>query len=98
MTLSIDNYDSFAFHLVRFFEELGETVTVRRNDEIDPAEARAIGPTDRVISPGPGTPSEAGASVDLVRELGDDVPILGVRLGQQCIAHAWGVGSSEHDV
>ena len=90
MILLIDNYDSFAFNLARYLEELGETVRVRRNDEVDPASLGGEGPSHIVISPGPCTPAEAGASVEVVRAVGARIPILGVCLGHQCIAAATG--------
>lgn len=90
MILLIDNYDSFAFNLARYLEELGETVRVRRNDEVDPASLGGEGPSHIVISPGPCTPAEAGAAVEVVRAVGARIPILGVCLGHQCIAAATG--------
>ena len=90
MILLIDNYDSFAFNLARYLEELGETVRVRRNDTVDPAALPGEGLSHIVISPGPGTPAEAGASVDVIRAAGAEIPILGVCLGHQCIAAAVG--------
>jgi anthranilate synthase/aminodeoxychorismate synthase-like glutamine amidotransferase len=88
--LMIDNYDSFTYNLVHLFEELGAEVEVRRNDEIDVAGARALAPDRLVISPGPGRPADAGVSVELIRELGPDVPTLGVCLGHQAIVEAFG--------
>jgi len=88
--LMIDNYDSFTYNLVHLFEELGAEVEVRRNDEIDAAGARALAPDRLVISPGPGRPADAGVSVELIRELGPDVPTLGVCLGHQAIVEAFG--------
>ena len=87
MILIVDNYDSFVFNLARYFEELGETVNVVRNDEIRPQDivAKAV-----VISPGPCTPREAGASKDIVRELSGKLPILGVCLGHQVIGEVFG--------
>jgi len=86
----LDNYDSFTYNLVHLFEELGAKVEVRRNDEIDVAGARALAPDRLVISPGPGRPADAGVSVELIRELGPDVPTLGVCLGHQAIVEAFG--------
>ena len=86
----VDNYDSFTYNLVHLFEELGAEVVVRRNDEIDVAEARAVRPDRLVISPGPGRPVDAGVSVELIRELGPDVPTLGVCLGHQVVVEAFG--------
>ena len=90
MILLIDNYDSFAFNLARYLEELGETVQVRRNDDVDPATLGDEGLSHIVISPGPRTPAEAGASVATIRAVGAGIPILGVCLGHQCIAAATG--------
>jgi anthranilate synthase/phosphoribosyltransferase len=88
--LLIDNYDSFTYNLVHQIGELGAEVIVRRNDAIDVAGARALAPDAIVISPGPGGPASAGVSMDLVRELGADIPILGVCLGHQCVAEVFG--------
>jgi len=85
MILLLDNYDSFVYNLARYLRELGETVEVRRNDRITLEEARELAPDHLVVSPGPCTPAEAGVSNKLVRELGADVPVLGVCLGHQCI-------------
>ena len=84
---SYDNYDSFVFNIARYFEELGEKVNVVRNDRIAPHDikAKAI-----VISPGPCTPKEAGASRDVVRELSGKLPILGICLGHQVIGEVFG--------
>lgn len=90
MLLMIDNYDSFTFNLVQYFGELGEEVRVVRNDELDVAGIRALKPARIVISPGPCTPNEAGVSVDVVRELGPSIPLLGVCLGHQSIGQAFG--------
>ena len=90
MVLVIDNYDSFTYNLVHYISELGERVEVYRNDEITPARIEALEPTAIVISPGPCTPREAGVSVEVIRHFAEKVPILGVCLGHQSIAHAWG--------
>lgn len=90
MLLMIDNYDSFTFNLVQYFGELGQEVHVIRNDDLDVAGIRALGPRRIVISPGPCTPNEAGVSVDVVRELGREIPLLGVCLGHQSIGQAFG--------
>lgn len=90
MVLVIDNYDSFTFNLVQFLGELGAELEVRRNDEIDIAGVRSLQPDRIVISPGPCTPKEAGISVRLVEAMADKVPILGVCLGHQSIAEAFG--------
>jgi anthranilate synthase/aminodeoxychorismate synthase-like glutamine amidotransferase len=88
--LVIDNYDSFTFNLVQALAELGAEVAVHRNDAIDVAAVRALAPEAVVLSPGPCTPTEAGISVALVNALSGQVPILGVCLGHQSIAHAFG--------
>ncbi|MDD5556726.1 MAG: aminodeoxychorismate/anthranilate synthase component II [bacterium] len=90
MLLVIDNYDSFVYNLVQCFGELGESPAVRRNDRITAAEALALRPALVVISPGPGTPAEAGVSVDIIRAFASSAPVLGVCLGHQCIAAAFG--------
>ena len=90
MLLLIDNYDSFTFNLFQYFTELGETVQVYRNDQLSVSEALAIAPDHLVISPGPCTPVEAGISVDLIAAFSGISPILGVCLGHQSIAQAFG--------
>jgi anthranilate synthase/aminodeoxychorismate synthase-like glutamine amidotransferase len=90
MILVIDNYDSFTYNLVQYLGELGETLEVHRNDAIAVDAVAARQPDAIVISPGPCTPSEAGISVSLVRQLGAFFPILGVCLGHQAIAEAYG--------
>ena len=90
MLLMLDNYDSFTYNLVHLFEELGADVRVFRNDAITVEEAVALGPTQLVISPGPGRPADAGVSVELIRRLGPEVPTLGVCLGHQAIIEAFG--------
>jgi anthranilate synthase/aminodeoxychorismate synthase-like glutamine amidotransferase len=86
----VDNYDSFTFNLVQELGELGADVSVARNDRFDVAELVGDPPDGLVISPGPGTPADAGLSNDLVRELAGVRPILGVCLGMQCIGEIWG--------
>jgi anthranilate synthase component 2 len=88
--LLIDNYDSFTYNLYQYLSELGAEVTVRRNDAISVDDARTLEPDAVVISPGPGVPADAGISIDLIRALGPSVPILGVCLGHQAIAVAYG--------
>jgi anthranilate synthase component II len=86
----LDNYDSFTFNVVQLLGRIGAEVTVARNDELTVAEVAAQRPDAIVISPGPSRPEKAGISVDLVRELGPSVPILGVCLGHQAIGVAYG--------
>ena len=90
MILVIDNYDSFTYNLVQFLGELGQTVEVRRHDAITLDEIAAMQPAQIVISPGPGTPDDAGISVDLIKRFHQDIPILGVCLGHQAIGQAFG--------
>ncbi len=89
MILMIDNYDSFTFNLVQYFEELGEDVEVRKNDSLGIADVEKMIPEAIVISPGPGKPEEAGISIQLVRAFAGRIPILGVCLGHQSIARAF---------
>jgi anthranilate synthase/aminodeoxychorismate synthase-like glutamine amidotransferase len=88
--LLIDNYDSFTYNLAQIFGELGAEVSVKRNDEIGPADIRNFVPKRICISPGPGRPSDAGISCDVIREFGPRVPLLGVCLGHQCIGEVFG--------
>jgi len=90
MILVIDNYDSFTYNLVQYLGELGAELVVRRNDAVTLQEIRALAPSHVVISPGPGTPHDGGISLDVIRELHAATPILGVCLGHQCIAAAFG--------
>jgi len=90
MILVLDNYDSFTFNLVQYLGELGVDVDVVRNDVITVEGVATMAPAAIVISPGPCTPSEAGISVSLVRQLGASIPILGVCLGHQAIVEAYG--------
>ena len=90
MILVIDNYDSFTYNLVQYLGELGADPVVRRNDEITIDDVAGIAPEAVVISPGPGTPSDAGISVELIKQMGENTPILGVCLGHQAIAEAYG--------
>jgi anthranilate synthase component 2 len=90
MILLIDNYDSFVYNLARYVRELGEVPLVRRHDAVTVDEIRALGPSHIIISPGPCTPAEAGISTEVVRQLGDRIPVLGVCLGHQCIGAAYG--------
>lgn len=88
--LVIDNYDSFTFNLVQYLRELGAPVAVERNDALSVTAIVELSPAAIVMSPGPRTPEEAGVCVDLVRELGGTVPMLGVCLGHQAIGVAYG--------
>jgi anthranilate synthase/aminodeoxychorismate synthase-like glutamine amidotransferase len=90
MILMIDNYDSFTYNLVQYLGQLGEEVSVRRNDEITMAEIEAMKPEAIFLSPGPCTPEEAGITVDVVRTFHKRIPILGVCLGHQAIGAAFG--------
>src|SRR5689334_6237746 len=90
MLLLIDNYDSFSYNLAQYFGALGCDIRVKRNDEISLDEIDALAPKHICISPGPCTPHEAGISKDLVLRFGPKIPILGVCLGHQCIAEAYG--------
>ncbi|KNA52869.1 para-aminobenzoate synthetase component II [Vibrio cholerae AM-19226] len=90
MLLMIDNYDSFTYNLYQYFCELGAQVKVVRNDEIDLDGIRALAPTHLVISPGPCTPNEAGISLAAIEAFAGQLPILGVCLGHQAIAQAFG--------
>ena len=90
MLLVIDNYDSFTYNLVQYFGELGADPVVKRNDAITPEEVEKLRPERIVISPGPGTPADAGISMEIIRRMGKTNPILGVCLGHQCIAEVYG--------
>ncbi len=87
--LVIDNYDSFTYNLVHFLGELGAEVRVYRNDAISVRQIEALKPSHIVLSPGPGTPADAGICTEIIRRLGPQIPILGVCLGHQCIAEAF---------
>jgi len=90
MILLIDNYDSFTWNLYQYFCELGAEVCVRRNDELTLSQIDALGPQKIVISPGPCTPTEAGISLEAIRHYAGQIPLLGVCLGHQAIAQAFG--------
>jgi anthranilate synthase component II len=90
VVLVIDNYDSFTYNLVQYLGELGERVVVNRNDEITLEEITMLSPLAAVLSPGPGTPGDAGICKDLLLELGPTLPMLGVCLGHQCLGEAYG--------
>jgi anthranilate synthase/aminodeoxychorismate synthase-like glutamine amidotransferase len=88
--LLVDNYDSFTYNLVQAFLVLGADVLVHRNDALTVAEARALEPTHLCISPGPGTPRDAGVSIEMIRAFAGRIPVLGVCLGHQSIVEAFG--------
>lgn len=90
MLLIIDNYDSFTYNLAQYLGELGAELEVVRNDQVTTADILAMAPEQIVISPGPCTPNEAGISLDVITELGEAFPILGVCLGHQAIGQAYG--------
>ncbi|MEI6859339.1 MAG: aminodeoxychorismate/anthranilate synthase component II [Shewanella sp.] len=90
MLLMIDNYDSFTFNLVQYFQQLGQETLVKRNDEITLEEIEALKPSYLVISPGPCTPNEAGISLKAIEYFAGKLPILGVCLGHQAIAQVFG--------
>lgn len=98
MHLLIDNYDSFTYNVVQSLEVLGETTLVRRNDAIDLAEIEALDPEAIILSPGPCTPQEAGICVDAVKTFAGRKPILGICLGHQCIAAAFGGRVAKADI
>jgi anthranilate synthase/aminodeoxychorismate synthase-like glutamine amidotransferase len=90
LILLVDNYDSFTYNLAHLFGELGAEVDVRRNDAIDADEAEELKPSHLVISPGPGRPSDAGATPEIIRRLAPQIPTLGVCLGHQAIVEVFG--------
>jgi len=90
MILMIDNYDSFTYNLVHYLAELGEEVVVHRNDKLELEDIDKLNPDMLVISPGPCTPKEAGISVEAIKEFAARMPILGVCLGHQSLAYAYG--------
>ena len=90
MILVIDNYDSFTYNLVQLLGELGAELRVARNDALTPDAIAALRPERIVISPGPGTPDEAGISCEVVRRFGASIPLLGVCLGHQCLGQVYG--------
>ena len=90
MILLVDNYDSFTYNLAHLFGELGADVVVRRNDDLDADEADSLAPDYLVVSPGPGRPAEAGATLEIVRRLAPRTRTLGVCLGHQAIVEAFG--------
>ena len=90
MILLLDNYDSFTYNLAQYLGQLGEKLEVRRNDQVTLEEIAAMAPERIVISPGPGTPQQAGITVELIRRFAGKIPILGVCLGHQAIGYAFG--------
>jgi anthranilate synthase/aminodeoxychorismate synthase-like glutamine amidotransferase len=90
MILLVDNYDSFTYNLAHLFGELGVEVVVRRNDAIDADGAERLAPSHLVVSPGPGRPEDAGASIAIIERLAPTTPVLGVCLGHQAIVEAYG--------
>ena len=90
MILLIDNYDSFTYNLVQIMENMGLEVTVCRNNRIDLQGIADLAPSALMISPGPGSPSQAGISIDAIKSMSDKIPVLGVCLGHQSIARAFG--------
>jgi anthranilate synthase/aminodeoxychorismate synthase-like glutamine amidotransferase len=90
MIMVVDNYDSFTFNLVQALGSMGEEVKVFRNDAIDVTGIKALGPSALILSPGPGRPEDAGITIPVIRELSSSIPILGVCLGHQAIAAAFG--------
>ncbi len=90
MLLLIDNYDSFTYNLYQMLSQLGQEVLVYRNDELTINDIQNMAPDRIVISPGPGTPDDAGISCEVIRSLGGKLPILGVCLGMQCIGQVFG--------
>ena len=90
MILLIDNYDSFSYNLYQLIGEINPDIKVIRNDEMTVEEIRALKPECIILSPGPGRPENAGVLLDVIRELGKEMPILGVCLGHQAICMAYG--------
>ena len=90
MILLIDNYDSFTYNLVQMLEQMDQEVHVFRNDRIDIQDIEASNPAALMVSPGPGTPADAGISIAAIYDLGPKIPVLGVCLGHQAIAAAYG--------
>jgi anthranilate synthase component 2 len=90
MVFVLDNYDSFTYNLVQYLGEMGVEISVKRNDEVTVGQIAATRPASIVISPGPGRPENAGITMDVIRELGAQTPILGVCLGHQAIGAVYG--------
>jgi anthranilate synthase/aminodeoxychorismate synthase-like glutamine amidotransferase len=93
MLLVIDNYDSFTYNLVQYLGELGERIEVRRNDEVNVEQIEAMKPDRILISPGPGTPNDAGIAMTVIEKFAGRLPILGVCLGHQAIGQVWTSGA-----
>lgn len=90
MIVMIDNYDSFTYNLVQYLGELGANIKVFRNDEVTVEKLKRVKPDKIIISPGPGTPEDAGISNDVIKSFSGKVPVLGVCLGHQCVGYAFG--------
>jgi anthranilate synthase/aminodeoxychorismate synthase-like glutamine amidotransferase len=90
MVFVLDNYDSFTYNLVQYLGELGETVKVRRNDQVSISEIEQLNPSHILVSPGPCTPQQAGISIELIRHFAGKKPVLGVCLGHQALGAAFG--------
>ena len=90
MLFMLDNYDSFTYNLVQYFAQLGQEVVIKRNDETSIEQIEALNPDYIVISPGPGTPAEAGISIDVIQYFAGKIPIFGVCLGMQSMGEAFG--------
>ncbi|MBG55118.1 MAG: anthranilate/aminodeoxychorismate synthase component II [Chloroflexi bacterium] len=90
MILLLDNYDSFTYNIYQYMSELGAEVKVIRNDKISLSEIKDLNPEKIVVSPGPCTPQKAGISNDVIKTFGENIPVLGVCLGHQCIGESFG--------
>ncbi|MFH1310364.1 MAG: aminodeoxychorismate/anthranilate synthase component II [Candidatus Omnitrophota bacterium] len=90
MYLLIDNYDSFTYNLYQYFAEQNVSILIKRNDKVSLSEVTSLNPEKIIISPGPKTPENAGISVNIIKKFGRKTPILGICLGHQCIATAFG--------
>ena len=90
MILVLDNYDSFTYNLVQYLGELGADLTIKRNDELTVDQVKALRPSHILVSPGPCSPKDAGISVELIRSVAGEIPLLGVCLGHQSIGYAFG--------